>query len=204
MSYLTPSLTLGTIGIPSTPASISISTLNTTLNTNASNLLTTTTTGSNLSYNNVYNTWVSEAPNLLKNLDYKIDFIFDDKNFSPNLLIENIKGIKKNKFIFNCDIYNNRIQPYELIMKLIENKTQFNVKVKISDVLTICYRNFMFTKIQNNLNFTNSECDFSIIKVKFDYDKILYENHKLSTKELRCDKLRRLDKYKEKINKNIE
>ncbi len=87
-------------------------------------------------------------------------------------------------------------QPYEFIMNLIEKKEKISVKVKVSDILTICYTNLQFTKIENNLIF-NNDCDFSVLKVKFKCEKILYENHKLSEKELRTDKLKKIIKENE-------
>ena len=92
---------------------------------------------------------------------------------------------------FECKYDGNRIQPYELIMKLIQEKKKFTVKVKVSDILTITYINFQFKEIINNLNFS-TDCDFSLLKVRFKYDEILYENHKLSDKELRSDKLKKI------------
>lgn len=127
--------------------------------------------------------------NPLKNLKYIIDFDHNIDRF--DLLEDQIKGIRKNKILFNCKYDGNRIQPYELIMKLIHQKKKFTVKVKVSDILTITYINFQFKEIINNLNF-NTECDFSELKVKFQYDEILYENHKLSEKELRTDKLKKI------------
>ena len=76
-------------------------------------------------------------------------------------------------------------------MKLIEDKTKISVTVHVSDVLSICYTNLQFTKIENNINF-DEKCDFSKLKVKFIYEDILYENHKLSVKELRVDKLKKI------------
>jgi len=125
--------------------------------------------------------------NPLSKLYYEINFEIDKKD----LLKNSISGIKNNKFLFNCKFEGNRIQPYEFIMKLIEDHKKFSVKVKVSDILTICYKNLQFTKIENNLSF-NGDCDFSVLKVKFKYEKILYENHKLSEKELRTEKLKKL------------
>ena len=168
--------------------------------TNGSGSLTTNGSGT-ISTGNLgtyYNGYTSSFDpymkfNELKLLSYNVDFQFNAKEFTKKILTDNIKGIKKNKFIFNCNVINNRIQPYELIMKLIEKKENFPVKVKISDILTICYTNFRFTKIENNFNFSDKDkCDFSELKVRFKYDNILYENHKLSTKQLRTDKMKKI------------
>ena len=125
--------------------------------------------------------------NLLKELSYSSEFEFD-KN---DMLSGNLKGIRKNKFLFNCQYDGNRIQPYEFIMKLINQKNKMSVTIHVSDILSICYTNLQFIKIENNLNF-NDNCDFSVLKVKFKYDSILYENHKLSEKEMRSDKLKKI------------
>jgi len=125
--------------------------------------------------------------NLLKNLDYSSEFDLD-KN---DILSGNLKGIRKNKFLFNCQYDGNRIQPYEFIMKLINQKNKMSVTIHVSDILSICYTNLQFIKIENNLNF-DTNCDFSVLKVKFKYDSILYENHKLSEKEMRSDKLKKI------------
>lgn len=143
-----------------------------------------------------WNVW-----NPLEKLDYIISFDFTGKDFTKDLLIDNLKSIKGKKMFFNCDMKNNRIQPYELLMKLIERKEKFSVKIKISDVLTINYVNFRFTEICNNLNFSETDkCDFSVLSVRFKYDNILHENHKLSTKQLRTDKMKKIIQVNESDN----
>ena len=127
--------------------------------------------------------------NPLKNLNYSIDFDIDDDE--KVLLEDNIKGVRKNKFIFWCKYEGNRIQPYELIMKLIREKTKFTVIIFVSDVLSIKYTDVQFIEIENNLNF-DTNCDFSELKVKFKYESIKHQNHKLSIKEVRMDKLKKL------------
>jgi len=127
--------------------------------------------------------------NPLSKLCFNVDFELD----KDNLLNLNIKSIKNKKMLFNCNYYGNRIQPYEFIMKLIEEKRKFSVKIKIPNVLSIVYTNFQFTKIENNLNFDPvGNCDFSVIKVKFKYEKISYQNLNLSEKELRADKIKKI------------
>jgi len=129
--------------------------------------------------------------NPLKNLTYFIEFDFD----KDDILKNNISGIKNKKMLFNGNYDGNRLQPYEYIMNLIEDNKKMTVKVDVSDILTITYTNLQFLEIKNNMNFNfNSDCDFSTIKVKFKYDKILYKNHKLTQKEIRTDKLKKLSK----------
>jgi hypothetical protein len=142
-----------------------------------------TTVGTSVWYD--YNDIVKNNP--LQKLNYIVNFEID----KDDMLKHNIKGIRKNKFLFKCDYLGNRIQPYEFIMKLIEGNKKFSVKIEVSDILTICYTNLQFIKIENNLDF-DTECDFSVLKVNFKYEKILYENHKLSEKELRAEKLKKI------------
>ena len=143
-------------------------------------------------YPNTTTTWTTNTilDEPLKNLNYIVEFDIDDEE-DKELLEINIKSIKKNKMLFNCNYVGNRIQPYELIMKLISKKIKFAVSVEVSDILSIHYIGFQFVEIVNNLNF-GTECDFSELNVKFKYDDIKYENYKLSTKELRLDKLKKI------------
>lgn len=139
--------------------------------------------------------WQQPVPiNPLKDLNYSIDFDIDDDE--KGLLEDNIKGVRKNKFIFWCKYEGNRIQPYELIMKLIREKTKFTVTIFVSDVLSIKYTDVQFVEIENNLNF-DTNCDFSELKVKFKYENIKHQNHKLSLKEVRMDKLKKLKEIEE-------
>lgn len=153
-----------------------------------------TSTGTYYNPNNwiTYQTAPAKPPNPLKDLNYSVDFDHSIDRF--DLLEDNINSIKKNKFIFKCEYEKNRIQPYELIMRLINKKTKFSVKVKVSDILTIVYTNLQFIKIDNNFTFDNiGKCDFSELIVKIKYENILYENHKLSEKELRAEKLKKIN-----------
>ena len=139
--------------------------------------------------------WSQPQPmNPLKSLNYSIDFDHNIERF--DLLEDTIKGVRKNKFLFWCRYEGNRIQPYELIMKLIREKTKFSVTIFVSDVLSIKYTDVQFIEIENNLNF-DAECDFSVLKVKFKYEDIKHQNHKLSTKELRMDKLKKIQEVQE-------
>ena len=169
-------------------------------------ITTTDNTADNIYTNGTYNNFGTYTnypysqggiKNPLKDLDYYVEFEID-KN---KILSSKIRSIRKNKFIFECDYVGNRIQPYEFIMKLIERDDKFSVKVKVSDVLTLTYVNFRFTKIENNLDFNdNSLCDFSKLEVRFECEKILYENHKLSEKELRTDKLNKINEQNNEGN----
>ena len=140
--------------------------------------------------------------NPLSNMRYIINF---DKNIEKFELLEDyVKAIVKNKFLFDCHYIGNRIQPYELIMRLINKKEIFSVKIEIYDAegnpsLTINYINVQFTKIENNLNFdySKSNCDFSVLKVKFKCEKILHQNHLLTQRELRADKLKKIKEYQD-------
>lgn len=121
-------------------------------------------------------------------LPYTITFSIDNKNQLDN----NILKIREKYFSFRCQLNSdNSIEPYEYLMELIENKTKMNVKIKVSDVLTINYSGLRFTKIKNNLSFGDN-CDFSELKVKFKYDKILFENHRLTPKQQRVKKIQKI------------
>jgi len=142
--------------------------------------------------NTTNNSYVWTTPNKLSILPYNVDFLLDTEK--TKLLVDSLTNIEDDYFSFSCDFIGNRIQPYEYIMQLINNKTKFSVKIKISDILTLCYTNFHFTKIKNNFKFNNGTCDFSNLKVNFEFDDILYENNTLSIKEKRVDKLNKIIK----------
>lgn len=155
----------------------------------AGNLIWSTSTGTatiDTAYYGSINKEVAK-PKPLEDLYYSVVFELD----KDEMLKKNISGIRKNKMLFNCDFVNNRIQPYEFIMRLIDDKKQFFVKIKVSNFLTINYYNFRFTRIENNLDF-NSTCNFSKLKVKFEYDKLEYENNCLSPTQLRNDKMKKI------------
>lgn len=190
-------MSVGTVNSLTNLTDLSLTSDSTSLTTSSTGQLLWDSTNGQLVWNNTpTNTWyigsdpAINTPHRLSQLYYT--FIFEsDKN---NILSSNIKGIKGKKLIFNCDFDNNNIiQPYEYIMELIEDKKKFAVKIDISDILTISYTNFQFIKIENNMKF-NGNCDFSKLKVKFKYDKILYENHKLSQKQVRTRKINQLMK----------
>lgn len=129
----------------------------------------------------------------LKTLNYSIIFYDIDND---KLLLNNIKEIKNNKLIFSCDLFGNKIEPYETIMKLISKEQKFQIKIEINNledkILSIYYSNVQFIKIKNNFKFKDNSCNFSNLIVKFKYDKVLYENYKLSEKELRVEKLKKI------------
>ena len=167
---------------------------------------------------NPYNLWGSSVSgvisstypdiNKLKYLKYVIDFYLveedDDEDDDYAYLSDYVSGIRKNKIIFNGDFEGNRMQPYETIMRFIQEHKKMSVKIHITNLdetfLIISYSNFEFTEIQNNLNFNDGKCDFSVLKVKFKYDTISYENKKLTLKELREDKLKKINKLNESSN----
>jgi hypothetical protein len=164
------------------------------------NLIWSTSTGT-ATIDTAYYGWgnkISSKP--LEDLIYNANFEVD----KDNMLKNNINGLKKNKIFFRCDFINNRIQPYEFIMKLIEDKKQFSFKIDISDILSINYHNFRFTKIENNFDFKSvTSCDFSKLKVRFEYDKIEYENHRLSPTQLRNDKMKKIMRSNEESSENL-
>lgn len=150
-------------------------------------------------YSNLYNgTFLSNMRsvpelNQLESMSYIVDFELDDDKTLSKSLCE----ITEKTFIFDCKMDGNRIQPYEKLMKLINEETKMNVKVEISDVLTLRYKNLQFSNIENNFKFNNGYCSLSKLKVNFKFEKVLYENEKLSIKEKRSDKLNNILKNNE-------
>lgn len=124
----------------------------------------------------------------LSNLSYNIYFS-DDKD---DLLKNNIVSIDGKLLTFNCDfVEKERIQPYELIMKMIYNKTKFTISIDVSDILTLKYTGVRFKSIENNFIFNNN-CDFSTLKVRMKYKDVIYDNHKLHISEKRKEKLNKI------------
>lgn len=173
----------------STTGSLTTSSLS---NSTTTNIKTIWSDDSVYDYSKYSNKYAWTKPNELASLSYVIEFLLDTEKMQ--LLVEYIDSIDDEYFTFKCDSIEHRIQPYEYIMSLIENKTSFSIKIKISDILTLCYTNCRFTKIRNNFNFNDGFCDFSKLKVNFECDDILYENNKLPIKEKRIDKLNKIIK----------
>jgi len=136
----------------------------------------------------------SEKKDELDDLSYSVYFELDDDD---KILSDTICEINDNTFVFNCKMIGNRMQPYEKLMELISDKKEISVKIVISDLLTLCYTKFQFIDIENNFKFNNGYCSLSKLKVKFKFDKILYDNERLSVKEKRSDKLNKILKNNE-------
>jgi hypothetical protein len=149
--------------------------------------------GSCINPNYFYGVENKESLNFLECLNYSVIFEFDNDSKLSDSLCE----INDKTFIFNCELSGNRIQPYEKLMELIEDEIKMSVKIKISNVMTICYTKFQFTNIENNFKFKNGYCNLSKLNVNFKFEKILYENNKLSVKEKRSDKLKNILKNDE-------
>ena len=145
----------------------------------------------------------TDLANELQNLTYGI--VVDERYYGE--LADNIKALKNNKMIFCCNIVNNRIVPYELIIRLIADKEKFAMKIVVTSpidgypIFNINYTNFRFTKIINNLKFYN-KCDFSELIVKFKYDKVTCDNNRLTVKQKRTDKLNKIFKIDESTDIN--
>ena len=146
------------------------------------------------SYGSIYNNYnkIEKISDLVE-LNYNVFFEFDKKKLLSNSICE----INDTTFIFKCALNGNRLQPYENIMQLINDEIKMSVKIVISDILTLCYTNFQFTNIENNFKFNNGYCNFDKLNVNFKFEKILYENNKLSEKEKRADKLKNILKNNE-------
>lgn len=167
-----------TTGIYSTGITITNSNIST-----SSNLVWTQPSSSSYQYYNM------SADPALTNLEYNIYFSEDD----DKLLHDNIKSIDNKKLYFYCDFCDkDRLQPYEEIMELINNKTKFTISIDISDILTIFYHGVQFKSIQNNFSFNDNRCDFNELVVKMKFKKVVYVNHKLHISEKRKDKLKKI------------
>jgi len=131
---------------------------------------------------------VDVAYSKLSNLDYEIEFSYDVDDHLKN----SVSFINHKKITFNCDfVEKDRIQPYELIMKMISEKIKFDITIDVSDILTVKYLDVRFKDIENNFLF-NGKCDFSTLQVKIKYKSIIYDNHKLHITEKRKDKLNKI------------
>jgi hypothetical protein len=86
--------------------------INSNLNTCAQNI-------NSYTQQNIGNNLLSSYQKLSSKLQY-LNYIIYFEIDSNNILKDNIKSIKKNKFTFKCDFIGNKIQPYEFIMNLIE------------------------------------------------------------------------------------
>jgi len=195
MSYL-PTNTSNTTGTLDNSTYGSLSHPTTTPNWN--NYVTDSITISSPFFN-PYQTFSTDyTSNELKNKNYKIYFGLENclefsKRADELKLLFFIETILFSKMFFKCAFdEKNRIQPYEFISILIETKKTFTVKIEVSDILYVNYINFKFTKIINNLKFSNNTCDFSELIVKFKYEKIISENLKLNEKQKRGDKLKKI------------
>jgi len=125
----------------------------------------------------------------LSNLNYEIMFSKDKDNY----LKDNIVSINDKLLTFNCDFVDKgRIQPYELIMKMINDKIKFNIVVEVSDILTVKYQDVKFKKIKNNFSFTNDVCSFNTLQVSMKSKNVIYENHRLHITEQRKEKLEKI------------
>ncbi len=125
----------------------------------------------------------------LSNLNYDIYFSVDIDDQLKN----NVVSVDGNLIVFNCEFVNkDRIQPYELIMRMISEKIKFNIRVEVSDILTIKYNGVKFKRIENNFSFINNNCNFNTLKVKMKYKNVTYDNHKLCITEKRKEKLKKI------------
>ena len=127
----------------------------------------------------------------LSNASYEIIFSDDVDEH----LKDSIESINGNLLTFNCDFDDKkRIQPYELIMKMLREKRKFDITIKVSDILTVKYQGVKFKKIKNNFSFFGDCCNFKTLNVKIKCKNIFYENHRLDITEKRKEKLEKLIK----------
>jgi hypothetical protein len=106
-----------------------------------------------------------------------------------NILNNYIYDIHDDIFIFNIEQHKKKTQPLETIMELMNNNTIFELSINRNDYI-ISIKNVKFLKFVNLFD----EESLNILKVKFKYNEIIYNNKLLSVSERRFLKLRKLMK----------
>ena len=102
------------------------------------------------------------------------------KESDYNLLRESFQGINKEYITFDLFEMSEKIQPLELIVKLITNKIVGNLTIDLQNKKNtilgkINFTNFTFKKIEDLVDFNfRSEDQIKELKVKYEYDEIIY------------------------------
>jgi len=102
------------------------------------------------------------------------------KESEYDLLREFFKGINKDYMVFNLVEINKKVQPLEIILKIISNKLVGNLNIdlhnKDHEVLgKINFKNIVFKSIDGLIEFNfTSENKNKELKVIFEYDDIIY------------------------------
>ena len=102
------------------------------------------------------------------------------KESEYSLLKETFKEMDKESITFDLIEMHEKIQPLEIMVKLISNKTVGNLIIDLrnKDGLVlgkISFKNFMFKKIEDLIDFNfNSENKNKDLKVLYEYDEIIY------------------------------
>jgi len=96
-----------------------------------------------------------------------------------NTLLSSISG---NIMTFYVNIINNKIEPLETIVSLINNDKKININIKCHDkngknLFSYILYDFNFTKINNLLDFNYSKQDLMHLSVQFDFSELEYINH---------------------------
>lgn len=102
------------------------------------------------------------------------------KETEYNLLKETFQEMDKESITFDLIEVNEKIQPLEIIVKLVSSKTVGNLIIDLHNkeglVLgKISFKNFVFKKIEDLIDFNfRSENKSKELKVIYEYDEIIY------------------------------
>ena len=118
---------------------------------------------------------------LNKNL-FECDFEFSDlTQTEKDIIRETLIKIDESRMEFELVSLNKRIEPLEILIKLKNQKTTGDVKVKIHDkdglvLAVVIFKTLKITDIKNLVDFDIKESGKTII-VEFIYDDILYTSN---------------------------
>lgn len=102
------------------------------------------------------------------------------KEFEYDILKDNFKKIDKNCITFDLQENNKKIQPLELIIKLLSNKLVGSLIIDLHNkdgviLGKLTFKNFLFKKIEDFIDFDfDSEDTTKELKVSYEYDDIIY------------------------------
>jgi hypothetical protein len=115
--------------------------------------------------------------------------IGDKSKIEEDILNNTFSDIIKNEFLFSPRINGKKLEPLELILKYIKDKVKFHLKL-VRCGYEIELMNVYFIELSNILS---NESD-TVLKVKFEYEKMFIDNTLLSKEEKRTIKVKELIK----------
>lgn len=102
------------------------------------------------------------------------------KEVEYNLLKDTFQEMDKESITFNLVEVSEKVQPLEIIVKLISNKIVGNLVIDLHNkdgliLGKISFKNFVFKKIEDLIDFNfRSEESSKELKVLYEYDEIIY------------------------------